>query len=437
MAKRLTVFYSWQSDTPSNINRNFIERALLEALKRLHSDATLENALRDTTVELDKDTKGIAGSPPIAETILRKIDECAVFVADVTFVGESKGSLVSTGEKPRQFPNPNVMLEYGYALKRHSHTALIAVMNSAFGKPDAESLPFDLRHLRWPITYQLADSSAADKEQQFQELVATLMSAIGLILANYSSVALPIAGFSPQKPTTNAAVFFEKTSDLFGDYGGSFNVPNGAKAYLRLYPSIAVAPISSHLAARNLANTGHLQPLGRVRGWGFDRNVFGAIAYEPPDDGKLFHFTQLFLSREIWGVDARVLNAEHIRAQRAQLQRWLGNDSTKYIASGYISEYFVKGLQNYLGFAQAHLQLTPPLRIEAGLTGIKGYSIAVQQSQILGMALQDSISWQGEVPFYGKPAWETLAPFFDQVWENCGLERPAEHQAALAKAFGG
>src|ERR1039457_513656 len=82
MAKRLTVFYSWQSDSPSNLNRSFIERALEKALKRLHSDATLENALRDTNVELDKDTQGVAGSPPIAETILRKIEDCAVFVAD-------------------------------------------------------------------------------------------------------------------------------------------------------------------------------------------------------------------------------------------------------------------------------------------------------------------------------------------------------------------
>ena len=53
MAKRLTVFYSWQSDSPSNLNRNFIEKALHEALKKLHSDAALENALRDTTVELE------------------------------------------------------------------------------------------------------------------------------------------------------------------------------------------------------------------------------------------------------------------------------------------------------------------------------------------------------------------------------------------------
>jgi hypothetical protein len=130
MAKRLTVFYSWQSDSPSNLNRSFIERALEKALKRLHSDATLENALRDTNVELDKDTQGVAGSPPIAETILRKIEDCAVFVADLSFVGESKNGFTNASGKPRQFPNPNVLIEYGYALQCHSHAKLIGIMNT-------------------------------------------------------------------------------------------------------------------------------------------------------------------------------------------------------------------------------------------------------------------------------------------------------------------
>jgi len=79
VTKRLTIFYSWQADTPSTINRNFIEEALTEALKLLQSDAMLELALRDADITLDRDTKGVAGSPPIVETILRKIEECAAF----------------------------------------------------------------------------------------------------------------------------------------------------------------------------------------------------------------------------------------------------------------------------------------------------------------------------------------------------------------------
>jgi hypothetical protein len=433
VSKRLTVFYSWQCDTPSKLNRNFIESALHEALKRLHSDAKLENALRDTKVELDKDTKGVAGSPPIAETILRKIEECAVFVADFTFVGVSKTELADSTETPRQFPNPNVLIEYGYALRCHSHTALIGVMNTAFGTPDAESLPFNIRHFRRPIAYHLADSSAADKNDQYERLVGTLVDAIGLILSHHSSTKIPVERFVPQQPTTNAAVFFERTSDLFGDRSGSFTVPNGAKAYLRLYPSVVVAPIDSQLEARNLANQGNLWPLGRVSGCGFDRNIFGAIAFEHPDDGKVFHFTQLFLSREIWGVDSRVLNADHIRMQQ---QLGLQDDSKRYIPNGYIGEYFVKALLNYMAFARMHLQLSPPLRIEAGLTGIKGYSLAIKVGHFIGKALQDTIIWQSEIVAYEKPAWEILSPFFDRIWDNCGHQRPVEFQTALAKGFG-
>ena len=95
MAKRLTVFYSWQSDTPAERNRVFIEKAIQEALIRLKSDAELEEALRDTSIELDRDTKNVAGSPPITDTILKKIEGCAVFVADLTFVGKSMDGLTN------------------------------------------------------------------------------------------------------------------------------------------------------------------------------------------------------------------------------------------------------------------------------------------------------------------------------------------------------
>ena len=91
MANRLTVFYSWQADSPFSLNRGFIGQAIHEALKRLHLDAVLENASRDISLEPNQDTQAIANSPSIAETFLRKIDECAVFVADLTLVALPKG----------------------------------------------------------------------------------------------------------------------------------------------------------------------------------------------------------------------------------------------------------------------------------------------------------------------------------------------------------
>src|SRR6266446_241494 len=105
-----TVFYSWQSDTPAKLNRSFIEKALDAAIKRIKSDATLEPAVRGTELAVDKDTQGVPGSPPIAQTILAKIDDCVAFVGDLTFVGNSLPALTS---RQRFFSNPNVLIEYG------------------------------------------------------------------------------------------------------------------------------------------------------------------------------------------------------------------------------------------------------------------------------------------------------------------------------------
>ena len=309
MSKRLTVFYSWQSDTPSNLNRNFIEKALSDALKRLQSDATLEVALRDIEVELDKDTKGVAGSPPIVETILRKIEDCAVFVADLTFVAKSLDGLKSASGKPRLVSNPNVLIEYGFALRCHSHAAVIGVMNTAFGAPNAETLPFDLRHLRWPIAYELrSDSNNCGKATELERLTTTLVEALRLILAQRETPRELKGLFVPQKATRNAALFHEDVNDLIPESRwapkpASYSLPEGAKMYLRVYPTEAVPEFATELDAEEALRQSMMRPFGDVMGYNTARNVFGAMVYESPQPDKLLHFTQLFMSREIWCVD--------------------------------------------------------------------------------------------------------------------------------------
>src|SRR5271170_3199584 len=146
-----TIFYSWQSDSPNSTNRGFIEKALEQAIKGLGQDLTIQEALRDEPIELDKDTKGVPGTPPIVDTIFNKISECGVFVPDLTFVG--------TTASGRQVPNPNVLIEYGWALKSISHSRIVPVMNTAFGELTPVAMPFDMRHLRNPITYHLEEAT--------------------------------------------------------------------------------------------------------------------------------------------------------------------------------------------------------------------------------------------------------------------------------------
>ncbi len=141
----ITVFYSWQSDASDKTGRNLIRDALEEAVSRLAADATLE--LRP---EIDQDTAGVPGSPNIVLEILRKIDACGVFVADTTLTYERRSV------DGRRSPNPNVLLELGYALKRLGWERVLQVINTAQGQPD--ELPFDLRGHR-AVTYNAPDGS--------------------------------------------------------------------------------------------------------------------------------------------------------------------------------------------------------------------------------------------------------------------------------------
>src|SRR5688572_15275075 len=80
-----TVFYSWQSDLPRKTTRDIIHGAAATAITKLAGDATLVDAPR-----LDHDTLDVAGAPEIARTIFEKIDQAAMFIADVTFIAQSK-----------------------------------------------------------------------------------------------------------------------------------------------------------------------------------------------------------------------------------------------------------------------------------------------------------------------------------------------------------
>jgi hypothetical protein len=177
-----TIFYSWQSDLPNKTNRSFIQEALEKAIKEI-ADTDLENADRpetETRLELDKDTKGVTGSPPIVETIFGKIEKATIFVPDLTFVASSD---------KRQVSNPNVLIEYGYALKTLGHSKIIPIMNEAYGEANDRSLPFDMKHLRWPRTYNLSpDNTDSDKKRaEMKSLVKYLVNEIRQILDNDNS----------------------------------------------------------------------------------------------------------------------------------------------------------------------------------------------------------------------------------------------------------
>jgi hypothetical protein len=145
-----TIFYSWQSDLPNATNRAFIEEALEKATVSLKADESLA-----IEAVIDRDVQGMTGAPDIATAIFSKINDAAVFVADV--------SIINAGTEGRVTPNPNVLIELGYAMKVLGPDRVILVMNTFFGGP--ELLPFDLK-MRLVLTYRMpVDSQRATEKK--------------------------------------------------------------------------------------------------------------------------------------------------------------------------------------------------------------------------------------------------------------------------------
>jgi hypothetical protein len=67
-----TVFYSWQTDAPKQINKDFIYDALNRAAKSFGFD--VEPAER-FSIDVEQGMKGVPGSPEVATMMFEKIGE--------------------------------------------------------------------------------------------------------------------------------------------------------------------------------------------------------------------------------------------------------------------------------------------------------------------------------------------------------------------------
>jgi hypothetical protein len=387
-----TLFYSWQSDTPSGVNRNFIKSAIEKALKNVNINLNVEEALR-----LDQDTKGVPGTPDVANTILNKIDECEIFIPDLSIVAK-------TNDK-KQVPNPNVLLELGYAMKSIGSEHIITVLNEAYGTV-ADGLPFDLQHRRWPIRYSLSPESTAEiREEQKKFLISYLEEAIKTILDN-KQIEQNSVIFQPVQSKWKSSSFFDNNEKVarHTSLGPDIIWINGPQAFLRLIPTSPIIE-KTPLELEKLIQLHSLMPMGTgPGGYWIERNKYGALTCSTQEQ-QANMLTQVFRNGEIWG-----LNAYAFREDR------------KYIASGYTEKIFEKVIQNYLSFANSALELSLPLRFIAGLSGVEDFQITINSHDIAGNCVDDEVILEGKIDSYSVSTHELLVPFFKRIWEACGFD---------------
>jgi hypothetical protein len=413
-----TIFYSWQSDRPNSVNRGFVENALERALRALAAEATeVEEAYRETPA-IDKDTQGVPGSPPIVDTIFRKIEGCVAFVPDLTFIGKCD-------DGRRLIANPNVLIEYGYALNVCGHDRIIPIMNTAYGAPGqhGENLPFDMRHLRHPITYDLSEGASPEEKKEVRgRLIATLTEALRVVL----SVPSPAGGaaeeglFPATPPTTDPSTFMaeDESFTIPGVFGGEdreLSLFSDQRMFLRLIPEHPVEPVGSDVELEKMVGSGHLRPLCRSGAWSPGRNEHGAFVYKESSD-SIENMTQLFRTGELWGIDASTIDFDYVVAY--------GRQGCAFLPSVLIETIYTQTLESYLSFLEKSFQLRGRVKLIAGLVGVKDYKIGTNHG-VRGHIHQDTIIYEGTLSLADCCAEDVLSPFFNLIWDKCGLTRPS------------
>ena len=173
MKNNFSVFYSWQSDIKANRSfiQSCIEKAIKNVVKKHKTDIELE-------INIDRDTRNKSGSPPIANTIFKKIETADIFICDVTIVNKAPFNRFL---QLRLAPNPNVLIELGYAVHVIGWERVICICNTEFNS--IEELPFDMRGHRITTFHKTTPDSK-------EKLVNILTIAVDSIVTNFESIHL-------------------------------------------------------------------------------------------------------------------------------------------------------------------------------------------------------------------------------------------------------
>ena len=164
--KTINIFYCWQSDLSPVTNSELIETSILLAIEELNKEQTVYKYL------LEKDTANCSGTPDIPNSIFPKIlNDTDILISDI--------SITNSGYSGKKSPNPNVLIELGYAAAAINWENIICIFNKSYGNyPD---LPFDIR-ARKPIEYDLSCNTTFGQIESVKvELTKSIKNAIRAI----------------------------------------------------------------------------------------------------------------------------------------------------------------------------------------------------------------------------------------------------------------
>jgi hypothetical protein len=189
---KIKIFYSWQATTNTKYNKNFISDCIKAALNIINQIPDFKGV----KIEFTDAVRSESGQVAIADTIIEKIiSNSDIFISDLTIVNfdfpdsipDDYKEIIRKSQKPT--PNPNVMIEYGAALKSLGKNAIISILNVYYSgspkdKDNAEIIPFDLRHDRFPTEYNYSSQNESQKSEIKKKLVDNLVNVLKPTIQN-------------------------------------------------------------------------------------------------------------------------------------------------------------------------------------------------------------------------------------------------------------
>ncbi|MCG8411162.1 MAG: nucleotide-binding protein, partial [Bacteroidales bacterium] len=163
------VFFAYQSDIEEIYSKGFIKEAFYIVISEFKKERI--------NIELDFGMRKSPGNTILIDEMLRKSRESDLVIVDMTFTSakewldaeiideDDKCKWISIPKGDRKpSPNPNVLLETGYAWSQKGFERTVLLMNIAFGS--ADELPVDLKGFRWAISYNLNESNYSERKQK-------------------------------------------------------------------------------------------------------------------------------------------------------------------------------------------------------------------------------------------------------------------------------
>jgi len=200
--------------TDEVLNKDFIRTCIDEAIGNIANTGQLKGV----TFKVEESTSNLGGTPSIPDTIEQRIRDCDIFIGDLSVVNSFSNleKLIRKIQKRQlqYFINNNVYGEFNRALAELDFQQVISVMNVTYGNPNEDSLmiPFDTRHRRNPITYNLKNQKGSESEQpKFVRILEDAIRKSALVAINNLKIKYkPFIRFTEHiKEPKNQERFFE------------------------------------------------------------------------------------------------------------------------------------------------------------------------------------------------------------------------------------